>query len=43
MAFYLSYSADVGELYLCEVRVPCEEKSINDQELVVNRKEKTSV
>lgn len=40
MIFNLSFSADVKQLYLCEVRVPCEEKQSNDDE---NHKEKTSV
>ena len=41
MIFYLSFSADVERLYLCEVRVPCEEKDNN--EITTNHKEKTSV
>ena len=30
MIFDLSFGADVRRLYLCEVRVACEENSCND-------------
>ena len=41
MIFNLSFSADVERLYLCEVRVPCEELNETDDTAV--NKEKASV
>ena len=38
MIFDLSFGADVRSLYLCEVHVPCEEKSSNDSDISVNKK-----
>ena len=40
MIFNLSFGADVERLYLCEVRVPCEEK--NNNEITTSHEEKIS-
>lgn len=41
--FDLSFCADVRNLYLCEVRAPCEEKNSNDSDVTANKEKNLAV